>query len=401
VPLRIKRFLQNASLSAASLVVTFLFLEVVVFGSLLKPDDLLENVSINGVVRYKPDTKAVFRHPAGRETYVTINADGWNSLEPHYRQEKTPGRLRVAVIGDSYVHGAFINTEQGYPEILERALKRQGRNVEVLRFGMDGAPLSQYLNVLRKEVLLYEPDIVVTGLIHNDFDESYRFLKTRTGSSFMKLDISDDGSVSEIPASDFQPGLADKLRKSATFRYLYYETNLYLAAKSLVSKYFWGGDSEYAPEFISSAVDVRNIKDEKRNRIATEYVMGEMKALGAKHGFKLVFVMDGVREAIYAGRNPEEYAVYALNKTAKDVAAKLELPFLDLQDAFAADYAKYAKPLEFSYDWHWNARANRIAGKALAEFMSKLPDLLGPAATVSSPNGVIKRATNQSDVEIQ
>ena len=40
----------------------------------------------------------------------------------------------------------------------------------------------------QREVLSYKPDIVVIPLIHNDFDESYRFLKTRYASSFMKLE---------------------------------------------------------------------------------------------------------------------------------------------------------------------------------------------------------------------
>ena len=44
---------------------------------------------------------------------------------------------------------------------------------------MDGAPLSQYPHVLRRDVPAFKPDVVLVQLIHNDFDESYRFLKTR------------------------------------------------------------------------------------------------------------------------------------------------------------------------------------------------------------------------------
>ena len=65
---------------------------------------------------------------------------------------KTPGVLRVAVIGDSYVHGSFVNPDQGFPEVIERELNAAGVRAEVLRFGMDGAPLSQYLHMLRREV---------------------------------------------------------------------------------------------------------------------------------------------------------------------------------------------------------------------------------------------------------
>jgi hypothetical protein len=45
---------------------------------------VLANVSRNGVVRYQPNTRAIFRHPDGRESLVTINAQGWNSTKPDY-----------------------------------------------------------------------------------------------------------------------------------------------------------------------------------------------------------------------------------------------------------------------------------------------------------------------------
>src|SRR5262249_33406591 len=180
-------------------------------------------------------------------------APGWNSTNPSSPLAKAPGRTRIAVIGDSYVHGAFVNVEEAFPEVIERDLQAKGLNVEVFRFGMDGAPLSQYLHVLRNEVLAYRPDIVVVPLIHNDFDESYRFVKTRYASSFLKLRRGDDGRIVEVPPEDFHYSAADALRGFCTFRYLYYKTNLYLHAKGVVSRLFWGGNEDWQPEFVSSA----------------------------------------------------------------------------------------------------------------------------------------------------
>lgn len=159
-------------LLVGSLLACLLILEFVVFGLFLKPDDVLANVSRNGVVRYEPNTRPIFRHPDGRQTLVSTNAEGWNSTEPHYALARRAGGLRVAVIGDSYVHGSFVNVEEGFPEVIERELTRAGVAAEVLRFGMDGAPLSQYLHVLRREVRAFGPDVVLVQLIHNDFDES-------------------------------------------------------------------------------------------------------------------------------------------------------------------------------------------------------------------------------------
>lgn len=378
---RLKHWFQNLMVSAIALIVCFLVLELVVFRFILVPDDVLPNVSINNVVRYMPRTQATFRHPDGRETRVRINEDGWNSLKPAYEVAKPKGRVRIAVIGDSYVHGAFINTEDGFPEVIEQDLKAYGLDVEVLRFGIDGAPLSQYLHMLRREVRQFRPDIVVVQLIHNDFDESYRLVQTRTGSSFMKLTRDIRGRTVEVPPVDFQPGSADILRNSATFRYLYYETNAYLHLKTLIGRYWWGSDDEWRPEHIQSAVDIRRIADHASNRHFAHYAMKEMQAIARLDGFKLAFVMDGVREAIYEGKPVEAYEVGKLNRIAAEITAELELPFLDLQGAFAREYAARRARLEYDYDWHWNDRANVVVGQAIANFLRRELRLFARSAT--------------------
>lgn len=366
---RLATLIGNLGVSAVALVAVFAMLEFGVFRYLLVPDDVLPNVSINHVVRYLPGTTAVFRHPDGSTSTVTINADGWNSTKPHYVLDPPEDRIRIAVVGDSYVQASYIDTADAFPEVLERTLDKRGIKAEVLRFGMDGAPLSQYLWMLRREVLSYRPDVVVIPLIHNDFDESYRFIGTRYNSSFMKIGTNDAGETVELAPQDFQPGAADYLRELSTFRYLYYETNAYLKLKGLVTRYVWGKEQDYDPEFISSAIDIRNITEHNKIRWAVRYILREMKQLSQEHGFLLAFVMDGVREAIYAGKDRAEYPVSALNDIAAELTAEAGLPFLDLQAAFAKEYAATGKRLEFPWDWHWNARANEVVGETIATML--------------------------------
>ncbi len=378
----LKRWLGHLAIVAASVAVTLLVCELVVFRFVLVPDDVLQNVSLNGVVRYAPNSEATFRHPDASETHVTINSDGWNSSRPTYTVAKKPGILRVAVVGDSYVHGAFVDTGDGFPEVLEASLKAGGANAEVYRFGMDGAPLSQYLQVIRSEALRYRPDIVVVQLIHNDFDESFRWLGTRYNSSFLKLAIDDNGAVKELQPDDFETGgVVELMRNFNTFRYLYYETGLYLQVKSFTSKYVWGEQELFDPEFISSAVDTRNLADDKRIGIATRYVMRAVEALADANGFKVVFVMDGVREAVYAGKPATDYQVGKLNEVAAAAASELGLPFLDLQQTFAADWAGNKQRFEYSFDWHWNKRANHLVGGAIGRFLLADPRLMTPAGS--------------------
>jgi hypothetical protein len=384
---KLRQLALNLALSSVSVLATFAFFELVVFGMILKPDDVLPNVSRNGVVRYQPNTRATFRHPDGTQSVVTINEQGWNSAKPSYVRSKTPGVLRVAVVGDSYVHGSFVNPDQGFPEVIERELNAAGVRAEVLRFGMDGAPLSQYLHMLRHEVRQYQPDVVVVLLIHNDFDETYRFLRTRYASSFLKIGVSDAGRPMEVAPADFKGGGSDVLRNSNTFRYLYYKTGAYLKLKSLVSRLWWGGDEEFKPEFVSSAVDVRKIADHAKNRYFARYVLSEMRVLAREEGFKLAFAMDGVREAVYSNKPPESYEVHKLNVIARDLTSELDLPFLDLQATFAGGYRREGRRFEFPFDWHWNALGNELAGKAIA--MELLGDrrLLGPDGSVPASAG--------------
>jgi hypothetical protein len=232
---------------------------------------------------------------------------------------------------------------------------------------------------------------VVVLLIHNDFDESYRFLKTRYASTFLKIGVDDHGRPMEIAPVDFKPGRADFLRRSNAFRYLYYKTGAYLSLKNLVSRLWWGGNEEYAPEFISSGVDIRKISDHAKNRVFARYVLSEMKALSRQDGFKLAFAMDGVREAVYSGNAPGTYEVHKLNVIARELTRELSLPLLDLQDTFAAHYARAGQRFEFPFDWHWNALGNRLAGEAIARLLLSDERLLGDrptensAATISLP----------------
>ncbi len=64
-------------------------------------------------------------------------------------------------------------------------MSRDGRAVEVYRFAISGAPMSQYLYMMECEITAYQPDWIVVILIHNDFDESFGSFKagTRRASS--------------------------------------------------------------------------------------------------------------------------------------------------------------------------------------------------------------------------
>jgi hypothetical protein len=101
-------------------------------------------------------------------------------------------------------------------------------------------------------------------------------------------------------------------------------TNANLRVQRFVSRYWWGGEEEYAPKFVSSAVDVHKITDHVNNRRAARYVLSEMRALARQDGFRLVLAMDGVGNAIYVGKGLESYEVGKLNRLVGEVASELD-----------------------------------------------------------------------------
>ena len=79
-----------------------------------------------------------------------------------YALEKDAGRIRIAVLGDSFTFGEGVEIEQTYPMVLERKLNGEGKErYEVLNFGVPAMTNRASMERLRKTVLPFSPDLVV------------------------------------------------------------------------------------------------------------------------------------------------------------------------------------------------------------------------------------------------
>src|SRR5262245_58153780 len=118
--------------------------------------------------RFAPWLPAEFRHnPIWR---IALNADGFRSAP--MATAKRSGLLRVACIGDSWTFGMNVNQDQTYPARLEALLQRRtpGSNVEVMNFGVLGYSSFQGLELLKRRVLDFHPDVLIIGFGMNDSD---------------------------------------------------------------------------------------------------------------------------------------------------------------------------------------------------------------------------------------
>lgn len=355
-----REILINLAVSAGSVVVFLLFCELVLFRFVLPASDVPRNGFVNEVVRYQPGQSGVWRVRDEIAAPYRINAQGWNSPLPDYPVERRPGIARIAFVGDSFVEALQVPFDKSFAEAVGAKLAAKGP-VEVQRFGVAGAPLSQYLQMIEREVVQRRPDRIVVNLVHNDFDESFAFKPGRYTSSFLKLKIEGGKVVGEVAPEAWRVGWLEAIRQSATARFLLYRWQV--RPQALVDAIFGpaAGEGDYAAN-----IDVASVlAQEVEIRVATDYLFGRLKARADAIGAKLQLVMDGDRAAIYAGRS--DSPALKVNRIAAEMAAKHSAAFLDLHPVFAAEWARAGKRFEFQADAHWNEYGHQVAAAAIAE----------------------------------
>jgi lysophospholipase L1-like esterase len=361
---RIRNFAINAALVAASLAIGLLLCEFVLFRFVFLASDVPANAFANDLVRYVPNQTGVWRVKNEIAAPYAINAQGWNSGVGDYPKDRTPGVARVAVVGDSFVEGLHVPNDRSIGEQLAAELGRGGKRSEVFRFAISGAPLSQYLQMVEREIMTYRPDWIVAVLVHNDFDESFQFVQGRYTSSFLRLRVK-DGNIEEVPPTPWTPGLSEWARHSATARFVYYRWRVRIdAIRDLFLPSARAGTDRY-----QANVEVKPVLRRLPEITATtDYVFARLAALARREGTRVLLAMDGVRAAIYSGRPSD---ILALNRLCAELAARHGFPFVDLHAAFSADWNDHHKRFEFESDYHWNEYGHAVAARAIAQAMTK------------------------------
>lgn len=114
------------------------------------------------------------------EAYIRINSDGLRDRE--HSIAKPQNVIRIAVLGDSYPEAFSVATEQAFWSVMEKKLQEcdafDGKQVEVLNFGISGYGTGQELLTLREQVWKYSPDVVMLAVTtNNDVVDNSRVLK--------------------------------------------------------------------------------------------------------------------------------------------------------------------------------------------------------------------------------
>jgi hypothetical protein len=358
----------NLTLVVGSLLFMLAVCEFVVFRYLMPGSDVPRNAFANGVVRYLPNQTGVWRVRDDIAAPYAINAQGWNAPQADYPVARRPGVGRIAVVGDSFVEALQVPVGESFVEHAVREMGGPDR-LEAFRFAIAGAPLSQYVHMVEREVLRFRPDRIVVLLIHNDFDESFLFKPGRYTSSFLKFDVHDGRVAGEVAPQPWQPGALEWLRQTATARFFLYRWQV--RPQLLVNTLLGPARAEGTPRFAANIDLGAVLSHESDIRIATAHGLARLKALADSIGARLDILMDGDRGAIQAGA-PTSQAL-RLNAIAAEAAAGLGLPFHDLHGLFAADFSVTRQRLDFPSDAHWNPHAHYLAGRELVRILRTSP----------------------------
>lgn len=191
-----------------------------------------------------------------------FNGKGYRGRE--YPFERTPGKKRIVLIGDSVLEGLGVTESERFSEILQR---RAGTSVEIINLGVRGYNLAQEFAYLKEAGLRYKPDLVAFCTTFNDVEiESgeiqwlSKLLEKQQTDAFFKSYYRD------------RTRRRERLMKSHLFRWVFLLTS---GRKSKES----GGDKDFINTiyYRLGETDINGILD-------------GFLALAAEHGFIPAFV---------------------------------------------------------------------------------------------------------------
>ena len=176
-------------------------------------------------LRYN-DPGSEYRHRSADGTWwFRINRQGMRD-DRDFSYRKPDGVRRIISLGDSYTIGYEVDVDQTFSAVLERELRKAGHEVEVLNAGVSGFSNAEQALYLERELMKYDPDVVVLSFYYNDVIDN-----VRTGLFQMK-----DGNLQEAAETYIPAGrVGNFLNSSWFFNLLSERSNSFVLTKELAT----------------------------------------------------------------------------------------------------------------------------------------------------------------------
>jgi hypothetical protein len=302
-------------------------------------------------------------------TRVAFNARGVRGVDRPYA--KPPNASRVVVLGDSFVDGYTVPTEDRLTEIMERNL---GPGVEVINLGVVAYSTDQELLMLEQEGWKYQPEIVVLVFYYNDvWQNDQRLFTGNTYKPLFVLGGDGDLVLTHVPVPYPKASLEERFKTYALVRAAI-KSHKTLYAVAAGAKVAQGrtrpvplGDAGNADYF--SVFQSEESPEVARAWAVTQALLRKMKLESAQHEATLIVFYAPTRIELSAERwsashIPDDYDPGHVLKKLLTICAAEDIPCIDPSTEFKA--AQRQKPLYFARDPHWNAAGHHLVGEILA-----------------------------------
>jgi hypothetical protein len=345
--------------------------------------------------RSDPDTG--FAHREGAEgwwrgegeSYVTINSAGLRDRE--HPKQKPLNAFRIAVIGDSQAEAMQVPMEAAFWRVLELKLQAcqafQGRQIEVINFGVGGYGTAQEIQTLRYRAWAYSPDLVLLAFLSgNDVRNNVRALE---GDPLRPYFVYQDDAL--VLDASFRASLGFRLRQSIMGNGGYWLLDHVRTLQLL--REVWR-----LIKGVSLTIEQKESKNQLQSEVGLDVMVysepvdpawkeawrvteglivqmrNEVRQRGA--GFIVVTLTNGDQ----VGPDPVERSTFARRLGVPDLlyperritslGDREGIPVLNLAQPFAG-YAEQHKVFLHGFEndgrGHWNAEGHYLAGTLIAE----------------------------------
>lgn len=291
-----------------------------------------------------------------------VNDAGWNSAIDY--QSAARQRATIALFGDSYVEGFLTDADQHVDAHLSGMLP----GTASYAFGLSGWYLQQYAAVSRYARARYQPDVLVVFVDDGDVADSLR--ENGVVSPYWWQIGTQGSSFEEIaPTAAYRASRKAVLaKKSALVNYLRYNAKLALPGMS--------GAAIAQPEASAGQALPSEVQG-PANRAAhawrqllpaAAFMVDRLCA--DNPGTPIIFA---VNEARYLPVHDIPSTPLAPDIEAIRIASRSQPQcfFLDLRYPFSRDWAAHRVRFEAADGGHWNAYANRLVARTLADFITE------------------------------
>ena len=283
-------------------------------------------------------------------------------------------------MGDSFTWGFSVNNDEIFTEVLERQL---GNNYEVLNFGVSGFGRGQQWLQLQRDVLAFEPDIVLVmaypgnDLYDNLADRPSLEIYPRPSFSLSENgELLTHGLPLTNPSGDFAERWA--LRTLGKWMGLYQRSYLFRVLYHAIDSLNITFEKPKATTYINEIFLVQQLPRVEWEIRVERAILNEMKTELDRRGITLLYALAPSREQV----RPAEQAQLETqaideridwtqpDRLLQQAAASLSIPTLDLLKSLQA-YERRGEKVYFDKDFHWNKLGNEVVGQTLAPWILK------------------------------